>query len=358
MNIQKLQRIYFGIYDAGKRLMISNYTRKVARSRLKDKNILTKEEKRAAINFWKPYVKIDPVFHAFFKQATGEFHPQWVPTNIYINYLDEYFNDRNASLVLDNKCLYEQLFPGIPQIPTIVSRKGRIWYDRNGQLISFEDAVEILRRENTAFVKAATQSSGGDGVRYIGVEQGDMGEQFAQAISSMPSDIVVQEAFCQHPTFAALNESSVNTLRLMSVLSEKGVKIYAAVVRMGLAGSKVDNASAGGVFCGIREDGTLKETGYRLNGESFTKHPTSGIVFNGYQLVGLDKAKELIKKAHPMIPHFHMVSWDIVIDEKGDAYMLEANFAKTGNESLQFTDGPSLGEDLPEVLQKVFGKKK
>lgn len=357
MNIEKMKNAYFGMYTKAKRMMISRYTRKVARGHLKNPDILTAEERQAAIDFWKPYLKIDPVFHAFFKETTGRFHPDWVPTDVYINNLDEYFNDRNASHILDNKSLYEQLFPGIPKIPVITCRRGGLWYNGQNQIISYEEAVDIVCQEDAVFVKAATLSSGGAGVNYICAEQGDLREQFAQAISSMRGDIVVQRPFRQHPVFAALNKSSVNTLRIMSVLSESGAKIYVPVVRIGVGDTKVDNACAGGVFCGIRDDGTLKDTAYRLNGESFKKHPTSGIVFEGYQLEGLEKAKALVRKAHPMIPFFRMVSWDIVIDEQGEAYMLEVNFAKSGNEPFQFTEGPLLGEDLRGYLDEIFRKK-
>ena len=319
-------------------------------------NALTKEEKQQLFDFWSPYVKVDPVFHTYFKSVTGKFYPQWLPTDIYINYIDEYFNDRNASHVLDNKGLYARLFPGIPQIPSVVSRMGNFWYNQQGDPISEEDALLLVDKETALFVKKATRSSGGAGVKYIDVENGSMKEQFLSAIKPMQGDIVVQRPVRQHPTLAALNNSSVNTLRALSLLTKDGVKIYSCIVRMGVGDTKLDNASAGGVFCGVKADHTLTDTAYRLSGGAFKTHPSSGVVFDGYRIAGYDKAKALIEKAHPMVPYFRMVSWDIVIDDQGEALMLEANFAKGGIGSHQFTNGPLFGEDTKKILDEVFGK--
>ena len=145
-------------------------------------------------------------------------------------------------------------------------------------------------------------------------------------------------------------------MRVLSLLTEEGVKIYSAVVRMGVNDAKVDNATAGGIFCGVRDDQTLGDTAYKLSGESFKTHPNSGIVFEGYPIVGYDKAKELIKKAHPMVPYFKLISWDIAVNEQGEALMLEANFAKGCLNFHQMTKGPLFGEDTKKILDEVYGK--
>ena len=357
MNVAKLRNLYFGFYEAAKKKMISRYNRKVAAGYLSDKNILTAEEKKQAVEFWAPYVKIDPVFHAFFKEKSGMFCPDWLPTDVYINYIDEYFNDRNASHVLDNKSLYARLFPGIPQIDSVVSRMGKFWYDSQQHMISEAKMLSVVEKEPALFVKAATQSYGGKGVQYIDSNEGNISQQFLQTVKKMPGDIVVQRPVRQHPVFARLNPSSANTLRILSLLTPDGVKVYSGVVRMGVGNTKLDNATAGGVFCGIVNGKTLGNTAYRLTGESFKTHPTTQIVFDGYEIVGYDKAIELIEKAHPMVPYFRMISWDIIIDENGDAHMLEANFSKGCLDFHQLTKGPLFGEDTKKILDEVFGRK-
>ena len=171
---EKLQKLYTSFYEKIKRYLISKHTRTIAKRDLEQKNILTKEEKKKAIEFFRPYTKIDPVFHSFYKEKTGEFNVENLPIDCYINDIDEYFNDRNASHVLDNKCLYPRLFPGIPMIEVIASRMSGFWYDGNMQMITKAQWIDIIAKEESVFVKVAVDSCGGKGVKFI--EQSNMGE--------------------------------------------------------------------------------------------------------------------------------------------------------------------------------------
>jgi hypothetical protein len=238
-------------------------------------------------------------------------------------------------------------------IEVIASRMGGFWYDGDMRMLTKEQWFELVGEENAVFAKAATDSCGGKGVEFIEGNNLDKLEEFLKAHQS---DIVVQRPFMQHDSFEKLNSASVNTLRILSLLTKDGVKFYSVIVRFGVGNTKVDNLSQGGLCCGVNDNGTLKDTAYRLNGESLKKHSENGIVFDGYKIEGLDKAKELILKAHPMVPYFRMVSWDIAIDQKGDAYMIEANFAKGSVSANQLCNGPLFGEDTKKLLDEVFGK--
>lgn len=359
MNFKKVTAMYFDLYSAARSQFEAMHSRKITRNYLNDKNVLTAQQLKEIKDFYGPYVKnVGTLHHAFYTEKTGVFDARWIPTDLYYTVIDRYFNSEQSAKVLDNKCLYPRLFPGISQAQTVVCRMGGFWYDGNLQYISRAEAEELVCQAGACFVKAATSSSGGAGVVYIGSELGSMKEQFAQAVKRMPEDLIVQMPIRQHASAAKLNETSVNTLRLLTMLTEEGVKICAAIIRIGVGNVKVDNTSAGGVSCGVREDGTLRATAYRLTGESFRQHPTSGVVFDGYQLEGFDKAKELVLKTHRMVPHFRLVSWDVVIDEQGEAVMLETNLHKTGIESLQLANGPLFGEDTKKILDEVFGKNK
>ena len=356
MKVVDLNKWYFGIYRGGKQLAIRRHVVKLAHSNLKQQHHLTKEERKRAIDFWAPYCKINPVFFEFYKEKTGEFHPEYLPKDVYLNRVDEYFNDRNAQNILDNKCLYTRLFPGVRQPDTPIFRMNGFWYDEQLNPLTEKQATARIADEPALFVKAASQSCGGKGVQFLNSEKGAMPDLFTQALQQVSGDIVVQRPIRQHETFAALHPSSVNTLRILSLLTKEGVKIYSAIVRMGVGNAKVDNATAGGIFCGVREDGSLTPTAYRLNGERFHVHPTTGVVFDGYRITGFDKAQALVLQAAPLLPKFRMVSWDIVIDEQGEPLMLETNLAKGSVHFHQLTNGPLFGDDTQAIMNEVFGK--
>jgi hypothetical protein len=185
----------------------------------------------------------------------------------------------------------------------------------------------------------------------------DILEEFTAAVNNIPGDIVVQRPFKQHPVLNSVNSSSVNTIRILSLLRNDGVKIYSCILRMGVNGAKVDNASSGGITCGIQDDGRLKSVAYSLKGDKYLVHPSSKVKFSDIVIPSFEEAKNIVKKLHVTIPHFRLVSWDIVIDESGAPTLLEANLKYGGIEVHQLNNGPLFGEDTEKILQEVFGKK-
>ena len=357
MNTAKIQDAYFGFYEKLKHYMIGKNVNAMLHSYTDPSFSLTKEQEAEIDAFFAPYQKVSKISHAFYTQKTGVFSPCYIPMDLYLNVIDEYFNNRAESKFLDNKCYYYTLFAGIPQPEAVLFRIGGIWLDGEKNMVSQEEAFALLEREQAVFAKQATGSCGGKGVMHISREKGDMAEQFKEFLSYCKQDIVVQKAIKQHKDISAIHASSVNTMRIISLLSQEGVKIYSSILRVGVGDKKVDNASSGGVTCGITEDGTLKKRIFKLNGEEFDAHPTNGFVFDGYKLPGFEAAKALVRKAHPMVPHFKLVSWDIAIDENGDAILVEANLAKGSSEFHQLNNGPLFGEDTKRILDEVFGKR-
>lgn len=360
MNIATIQKYYFGLYEKGKHILIARGVRAAAKKCIDTQFSLNKEQLREACAFWKPYGKFSTVFHSFYTQKTGIFVPEYLPTDIYLNIVDEYFNNRQESQVMDNKCYYPSMFNAtqIKQPQNVAFRMNGFWYDEKMEMISKENLRNTLNEHEAVFLKKATRSFGGKGVVFVDASNADIYSQVLEDTKSWKEDIVIQCPLRQHALLSALNDSSVNTIRILSMLSHDGVKIYSSILRMGVAGAKVDNASSGGVTCGITEEGKLKRIGYKPTGEAFEKHPTSGVIFEGYEIPGFEKAKQLVRKAHPMIPHFRLVSWDIAIDEDGNAIMVEANLAKGELDFHQLNNGPLFGEDTKKILDEVFGRTK
>ena len=357
MNFHNLAKKYLELYTNTKNQLNAAHSRKMTRKYTVQKGILTPLQEKQVKDFYGPYTKTTTLFHAFFLEKTGQFYPEHIPNDLYYTKIDPYFNPENLGRALDNKCLYNRLFPGIAQAQTVVCSMAGLWYDANMQWISWENAAALMDKQDAVFVKLATTSSGGKGVYYLEAKDGSLSQQLQGRVKPQ-ADVVVQVPLRQHTAMAALHESSVNTLRLLSLLTNDGVKIYSSVVRMGAGNSKVDNASSGGITCGITDDGFLKKYAFKASGEKFEKHPTSGIVFDGYEIPGFEKAKQMVKKAHPMVPYFKMISWDIAINENAEAVMIEANFIRGELDFHQLNNGPLFGEDTKKILDEVFGKNK
>ena len=356
MDANKIMRLYFKPYFYMKAKIVKDSVIKKTTGYITGNRKLSKVEKEKIKSFFAPYTKVNTIFHEFYTEKTGVFSERYIPTDIYSNVIDNYYNRRYEAKTVDNKCNYPMLFAGIKQAEMIVARNGDFWYDAHGQMIDLSKAEQILNNESAAFVKKATDSFGGKGVQYICSADGKLFDELREAIKDIHGDLVVQQPLKQHHTLAQINESSVNTIRVLSMLRADGVKIYSCVLRMGIGGSKVDNASSGGITCGIDSDGKLKKRAFKPSGEVFEKHPTSGVTFEGYQIPSFETLKEVVHKAHPMIPHFRLVAWDFAIDEQGEPIMIEANLCLGELDFHQLNNGPVFGEDTVAVLNEVYGK--
>ena len=127
---------------------------------------------------------------------------------------------------------------------------------------------------------------------------------------------------------------------------------------MGVNGNKLDNASQGGLFCGINEDGTLKKYAYNKKGDAVTVHP-QGAVFSDCRIPSFDKCKTLvIKLSNRFLRIAKLISWDLSIDEEGNPVLIEVNLCYGGTDIHQIANGPLYGDKTEEILDKVFRQSK
>ena len=322
-----------------------------------DKKALTKKQIEAVRRFYKPYKIPSMVFHRYFTEKTGEFHVNYIPQDLYVGYIDPYLNNIRAAKHLDNKCYYDSLFYSFKQPYLVLKRINHIWLNKDGVPVGRVEMENIISKEHEGvFIKEAQGTAGGHGVKYVDCDV-DACKKVFEIAENIKTDIVVQRRLKQLSEYACFNESSVNSLRIYSVLGLDGkVTIYSAVLRIGVGNTKVDNYASGGVSCGINNDGILRKYAYNKKGERMVKHPSSGIVFEGFVLPKYSEAVELVKRAHPTIPHFRSVSWDIAISENGEPILIEANLCRGGIDLLQLNNGPLFGEDTEKILKEVFGK--
>lgn len=356
MNFNLLfRKFHSGLFFTVRKIHMRRYVRRLKKSN-SSSWILTRGQKKAAKDYFKHYCSISPLFHNFYTEKTGNYFPNYIPDDIYFNNINHFYNDHQLAKNIDHKGYYHAVFPDIPQPYMIACRKAGYWY-RGNDLISHSQLFDLLRQEQEVFIKLATDSGGGSGVHYMEPAESENLEQtFYNIIQSMNGDLVIQRALRQHPSIALLNPSSVNTLRLVSLLRDDEVTIYSSILRMGSHGAKVDNSSSGGLSVGINDSGTLKEYAYYTNGTRLTEHPSSGVVFKDYQIPSFSEAQSLVKKAHWYIPHFRLVSWDIAINQDGTPILIEANMTDGQLDFHQLNNGPLFGKDTRIILDEVFSK--
>lgn len=316
--------------------------------------VLTKEQEAQIQAFYAPYgKKVDTWFHNYYYQATGEFRPDYLPDDFYFCFVDPYYNNWMEARHLDNKCYYRLLFPNVRQPETVASREGGMWFDAERRSLTMEALTELLAKEPEIVVKNALISSGGKGVFFT---KGTDLEPLQQIPKH--TDIVIQRPLVQHADLAKVNPSSVNTIRMLSMLTDGEVKIHSSILRIGVGGARVDNVGIGGITCGVTEDGKLKKYAYTILGKRLESHPDTGLVFEGYSLPFYEKCVQTVKNLHVQLPHFRIISWDISVDESGEPALIEANLCYGCIDLHQMSNGTVFGEDTRKILDEAFKNKK
>lgn len=283
-------------------------------------------------------------------KATNRTDVRFIHDGLFYSLFDPYFNNIEFATQFDNKAYYPLLFHDINQPETFAIRINGLWLDSNYCKITFQSALERCSQVGGIVIKYARGSAGGMGVSFM---KNPAIDDLSKIFNSSQLDLVIQAEFKQNSVLSKLHSASVNTLRFITLLWKGNVQVLSSVVRMGINGSRVDNASAGGITCGIEDDGRLKSVAYDKYGNQFTSHP-QGPVFSGIIIPSFAEAKQLALNLQMRFPYCKMISWDIAISENREPTLIEANFTQGQLEFHQFNNGPIFGELTKEVIEHVF----
>lgn len=315
---------------------------------------LTKSQKKEVQDFYQGLIgkKIPLYCHEYFYSRTGVFTKEYVPNNLYHCDLVPRANVHRLQGALGDKNMCDFLFPGENIVHTILKNMNSYYY-YEGKPVSEEDAISLCSNMNMVIIKPSRESEG-KGVKLINVKDGITdfeGKSIDQVFKYYKKDFLIQECIKQHAGMAALNPSSVNTIRILSYRSGMDVLIIYSVVRIGRSGSVVDNQCAGGISTTISEDGYL---GGNAFGGFFKDNITktdSGVVLDGYKLPSFDKAVEMIKRLHLKLPYFNIVGWDVAIQENGDPVLIEFN-TNPGLSQSAFRSG--MGKYTERIIRELW----
>ena len=150
--------------------------------------------------------------------------------------------------------------------------------------------------------------------------------EWTQELLQVPEGWLLEEYLPQHPALAAINASSVNTIRIW--VMEQGGEFRAryAILRIGRVGSQVDNISSGGFACVVDMATGCLQSGldFRRPHQPISHHPDTGTELAGRQLPFWHEALELGSKALSVFPEMRFAGLDVAITPTGPA-MIELN---------------------------------
>jgi hypothetical protein len=207
------------------------------------------------------------------------------------------------------------------------------------------DAVFNLKER---FIIKNTVLEAGDGVFVCNIENNRIRvnnqfcslEEFRDKLGTQVW--VVQNLYHSHNAIKRINESALNTTRIVTILNGKGPEFLSGFQSFATNNATTDSWSKGSVYVGIDiEKCCLEEFGYynidRKENSRVSEHPDSRIVFKGYTIPFLKEAVNLCLTAHKLFYFNFVIGWDVAITEEGPV-IVEAN-ERPGMNAVQCIDG-------------------
>ncbi len=201
------------------------------------------------------------------------------------------------------------------------------YYNRDLILVLNNDDKELFcnfARKHREFIVKPYNSSGGRGVYKVSVNDNDLDACFEGLIKD-GTGVVCEELIEQSCTLSLFHAASVNTVRVPTVRDEQGVHLFHPLLRTGVGGNLIDNATGGGIFALVDPTtGIVCTEAKDEKGNTFLSHPNTGVVYPGFQLPDWDNAVKLVNELAYVVPDNHYVGWDLAHTKNGWV-MVEGN---------------------------------
>jgi hypothetical protein len=190
------------------------------------------------------------------------------------------------------------------------------------------------RPSDSEIVLKPAAGEGGSGVRVLEVpetarsERGGFARFLARQAGGLRGAWVVQQRLVNHPDMADLAINALATVRLSTMLDERGEpEVVTSVLRFpSREESRVDNIKAGGLMAPVDpQTGVLGPACLGRGVDEFERHPVSDAPIAGRALPNWNEAVALARRAHrEAFREYTLVGWDIALTANGPT-ILEGN---------------------------------
>ena len=186
-----------------------------------------------------------------------------------------------------------------------------------------------------------TSASSGHGIHVY------KGELITELISQKA---LLEEFVVQHHKMSELNPSSVNTIRVYTILDKSNTPhILSASIRVGGENSEVDNFHSGGIGYPLDiEHGVVMAAGRSILGKDCLFHPGTGTKMIGFEVPNWTGLVDYIFRATQVFPTARMIAWDVAVLEDGFE-MIEGNY----NGDPGFMQSPSGKGKKREIIKYI-----
>ena len=340
-------------YINGYRKMISIVYYIKSKKMFKNCKKLDKEYKKGIKSYWKKYnLKTNLKELAFYSEINNNKSPKYITKRMYHSIIEPSLNNIIYAESFSNKNYLERLLKEAHLPFTFLRKINGTLLNKDYEIITIDEAYKIIQNEpNEMVFKPAVESCGGAGINFF--DKNISKELFLRMIDI--DDFIIQRKIRQHSELEKYNDSSINTVRVLSLLFNGEVKVLYMVLRVGKKGMKLDNASAGGIQIVVKNDGYFSDYITTIDHNKASKEICE--MFRDQKMPFYHEIVDEVKKLHPKLAVCGLIGWDITIDEDGTPIVIETNLLDIGmTDKSQRVNGPLFGELTDDILQEIAKK--
>jgi hypothetical protein len=303
--------------------------------------------------YWKRYgIRPKRCWYKFFYQITGEIDPRYIPDDIHHRYIIPYFDRVEYIRPLEDKNLHSLLLPQANRPETVFKFSAGDYCNDDFSPIPYQEALARCLEPGRYILKPTRDTGEGMNICFF---SGEDGEKTIQALldSYGGNDYIVQKVLTQHPDMARMNPTSVNTVRVVTLVRNGQAQILSTIVRIGGQGNLLDNIAQGGYQAVVDENGCLKQYAYTHKGgkDMHVEQTDSGFRFAGYPIPCWPEIQKTALDLALRLPHLKLIGWDFMVNDQSQVVMIEYNCDFGQN---QENCGPTFGDQTDEILDEIF----
>ena len=271
---------------------------------------------------------------ALYTEIRGEFVEGWTPDDYYtFEWLPSLNSQIDSGLSLI-KSFDHRLFPDHTVQPLLLRINGA-FYKPGHEKISTVECYNLLDQFDSEVVIKQDCGPSGKGLIFKPsrkVTENDFNDSY---------NYVIQPAVEQHHEMNKLSASSVNTIRVVTLLEPGGdVYPFFTSLKFGVGDSKVDNVNMGGRFLLLDADGVVRSNPHDELGLECSTCIASGFKYKGLRVPSYRRAVEVCKEQHVKFPYTRFIAWDIYIDKQSSPKIIEWNARLPGMWVNEAVAGP------------------
>lgn len=205
------------------------------------------------------------------------------------------------------------------------------FFKRKAMLLNEQTAREVFVRFALSLGKVIAKPNKaalGKGVEIFRIRNVDEAHGAFEMLQVNNIEYVVEALIEQNKEMAVWNPTSVNTIRVTSFLTHGQFSVLCPFMRTGRKGSIVDNGGQGGIFASIdKETGSVCTEGMDERGNTYKKHPDSGLTYKGWVVPRWDELMKLTETVHRNMAKHVYVGWDFALTDQGWV-LIEGNWGE------------------------------